>query len=159
MESNHLQDDDNQEFPDMKFNDTIQYYVYEAAKWAKILSIVGFCIIGLIVVFALFIGSVLTFLGKFGGGMMPANVSAGSLTVAYLFMAAIYFFPTLYLYQFASNARDGVGYNSEAQLTEAFSKLKSFFKFWGVFTLIIIGFYAILFLFIMIGGVGAALGQ
>ena len=43
-------------------------YLSETARWAKFLSIVGFVMCGIIVVFALFFGSIISIFSKLGRG-------------------------------------------------------------------------------------------
>jgi len=154
MNTTNEQLNERENFPAMQFNEEIQYYLFETAKWAKMLSIFGFIVVGLIVLLAFSIGSIFTFLGRINPEMSRMAGAGAAGTVVYLVMAVIYFFPTLYLYQFAAKAKEGITYNTENQLTEAFSKLKSFFKFWGIFTLVIVVFYILIIIMMLVGGVG-----
>ena len=70
-------------------------------------------------------------------------------------MAAVYFVP--YLYKFAGKTKEGILIDDESTTTEGISKLKSFFKFWGICTIVILSLYAVILLFAIIGGVSAAL--
>ncbi|GEO06546.1 hypothetical protein AAE02nite_42100 [Adhaeribacter aerolatus] len=84
------------------------------------------------------------------GNMVDADESApfnysrmGFIPTIYLLLFAIlYFFPTLYLYQFSSRIKTAIYHNQELDLAFAFSRLKSFFKFWGILFIIILGFNA-----------------
>jgi hypothetical protein len=133
----------------IELNEEIQYYLYETAKWCKFLSIVGFVFIGLLIIGAFAAG---TFISKFAAASPGAPVSAAFITVIYVLMALIYFFPTFYLYRFAVNTKAGINTGSQAEMTTAFSNLKSVFKFWGIFTLVIIIFYTIVLALAAAGG-------
>ena len=74
--------------------------------------------------------------------------------IIYLVIAALYLFPTLKLFRFANHARAALAGNNSQQFTESIRNLKSFFKFFGVLTAIILGLYALIFLLMLIGGVG-----
>ena len=116
-------------------------YLQESAKWGKFLAIVGFVFVGLMVLISLFAGTMMGAamgdLGFGGGGIF--------LTLIYLALAAVYFFPCLYLYNFSTKAKLALLTNSNSGMAEALKNLKSMFKFMGIFTAIILGLYALIF--------------
>ncbi|MFK7937498.1 MAG: hypothetical protein AB8G22_28540 [Saprospiraceae bacterium] len=134
-------------------------YLRESAKWAKFLSIVGFVMIGFMVIAAFFVGAMFSTMGNFQGidgadelaglGML----SGGFITAMYLAFAALYFFPTLYFYRFSTKTKLAIESGSSTDLTAGLENLKSCFKFWGIFMIVILGIYA---LFFVIGIAGAA---
>jgi hypothetical protein len=63
----------------------------------------------------------------------------------YFGIALLYFFPVYYLYMFARKTKNAILCNDNQMLAEGFSKLKSHYKFVGILTLIIVGFYAFIF--------------
>jgi hypothetical protein len=131
-----------------------QFYLKKAAKWARFLAIVGFVTCGFIVVFGFFAGS---FIAAMANRLSPTSVELGPsvLTVFFCIVTAvIYFFPFLYLYQFSKRAFNGIDFKSDAEIEVAVEKLKSFFKFVGVLTIIMLCFYALGFLG-FIAGLGA----
>lgn len=138
----------------LELETTARDYLLETAKWGKFLSIVGFVFIGLMVVVALFAGAMFSSLGSLSGleGVEGADnlgaiglLSGGMITGLYLVMAAMYFFPTLYFYRFSTRIKTAVENGSTTDLTAGLSNLKSCIKFWGIFTLVIVGFYALFF--------------
>ena len=132
------------------FSSEIKSYLAETAKWGKFLAIVGFVFIGLMALFGLFFGS---FMSNFAGGeLFP--VSPMIFTVMYLLIAALYFFPVLYLYRFSTKMQVALRLDNERDLTESFSNLKSLYKFMGIMTAVILGIYALLFVF---GAIGRAM--
>ena len=123
-------------------------YLKEAAKWGKFLAIVGFVVVGLIAVGSLFMGTIFSNLPQ---GDMPLPFPSSILTVMYLLMALLYFFPTLYLYQFSTKTLEAIARKEDNLLENGLEKLKSLFKFMGVLTVIVLGFYALAFVVSMIG--------
>lgn len=118
-----------------------QQNLKEAGRWANFLAIVGFVMLGLMVLgaIAMFaLGSIL----PLGSGM-----SAGAAGVVYILMAALYFFPTYYLYQFSSKIKVGLKSTSQKDVDEAFQNLKSMFKFVGILMIIVLSIYVIIILF------------
>ncbi len=135
----------------------IRSYIYETAKWANFLSIMGFILTAFIAMFSFGIGSLMTLLNSQLGAANPyAGLSSGVLTVFFLLVAALYFYPSLLLFKYASSAKKAVLFADQATLSIAMSKMKSFFKFWGILTIIVLAFYTLAFLLGIVAGFGAA---
>jgi hypothetical protein len=132
-------------------------YLLETVKWAKLLSIIGFILIGFIMVAAIFMAIAINTLENTAAALeanpysdlffQNGNLFSGVLFVIYILLSLLYFFPTLYLFRFASETKKGILNNQHYNIDQGFKNLKSVFKFWGIFTIITLGFYAIMFLF------------
>ena len=139
----------------------IRSYLKEAAKWAYFLSIVGFVMLAFIVVGGIFsatiLGSSMSQLsaGMPGGG--PAIMSGGLMMVVYIAIAALYFFPTLYLYRYAKKMKVALANDDQLFLAESFKNLKSMFKFMGILMAIVLGFYALVIILALLFGVFATM--
>ena len=118
-----------------------QQNLKEAGRWANFLAIVGFVMLGLMVLGAIAMFAL--------GSILPlgSGVSAGAAGVVYILMAALYFFPTYYLYQFSSKIKVGLKSTSQQDVDEAFQNLKSMFKFVGILMIIVLSIYVIMILF------------
>ena len=128
-------------------------YLNEAAKWGKFLSIMGFIFCGLLVIFAFFAGTIMaTSFSQLGATFGPGFGTI--LTIIYLAIALLYFFPCLYLFRFSVKMQQALRSNDQLSLTESFKNLKSNFKFLGILTICILSFYVLAFF----GGILAALG-
>ena len=133
-------------------NDAISF-LKETAKWTNFLAIMGFIGIGLLVIIALFVGTIFSALPE---GTNPySDIGAGVLTFIYLLMAALYYFPVMYLYRFANKMKVALGRNDGENLTAAFMNLKSHYKFVGILTIVMLGLYALLIILALIGGLAA----
>lgn len=130
-------------------------FLQETAKWAKFISIVGFIGIGFLVLIALFAG---TFLSAMTSEMEGMPFGSGIfISVIYIIMAALYFFPILYLYRFSVKTQEALRLSNTQVLQEALENLKKHYKFYGILLIVALGFYALAFLFGIIGGIiGAA---
>ena len=122
-------------------------YLAETAKWGKFLSILGFIGCGLMVVFGLFAGSIFATLGNFGGrGLGGRELGAGFgvlFAVIYIALAALYFFPCLFLYRYSTYMQGALRRNDMPALDTSFQNLKSLFKFMGIMMIIALAFYAL----------------
>ena len=122
-------------------------YLSETARWAKFLSIVGFVFSALLVIFSLFFGSIISIFSKlgsnsdsFGSSAVMSYYSYG-ITIAYIIIALLYFFPCLYLFNFSSKMQTALRNNDQINLNAAFGNLKSCFKFVGILTIVVLSFY------------------
>lgn len=125
-------------------------FLRETAKWAKFLAIVGFVIMGLFLLVIVFAGASLSALmsSQYGGASSGFGVMWMIMMVAFML---IYFFPTLYLYKFATKMQVALRNNDQETLNSSFENLKSCFKFMGILMIILLSFYALAFIFGMLG--------
>ena len=85
-------------------------------------------------------------------GIAGGSSQFGIIGFIYLGMAVIYFFPIYYLYLFAQKIKKAVNSTSQSDLEGGFENLKSCFKFLGIFTIVIISVYILIFLVAFVAG-------
>jgi hypothetical protein len=127
-------------------------YLTESAKWGKFLAILGFILCGIMVVVAFVLPSVITKLPPYN--TVPSAYSAGmriGITVLYFLCAVLLFFPSLYLHKFSTKMQLAVKSTSQENFDESLMNLKSMFKFYGILTIVLLSFYALVFIFGMLG--------
>ena len=136
-----------------------QSYLREAGKWAYFLGILGFIFCIIILIVAFFAGSVFTKMAELSPNSMVATFAGmgGFVTVFYILIDLIYFFFALYLYQFGSQIKKGITFTNETQVTSALGKLKSFFRYWAILTIIVLSLYALIIIGAIALGVGASM--
>jgi hypothetical protein len=129
-------------------------YLRESGRWASFLSVVGFIFCGLFLIVALFIGTFFSYIARVSPGYNGFPQSGfGLISVFYIGLDVLYFFFPFYLYRFADRVKKGVVFNDSFNVTEALSNLKSFFKLWGICTIIFIAFYALILIIVVVAGV------
>lgn len=131
-------------------SEQIMTHLNETRKWAKFISIMGFIGVGLIVIIALSIGSILNFVASMAP--MPLPFSSFFITLIYLLIALLYFFPVRYLYLFSTKMETALMQKDQSELSASFENLKSVFKFIGIMTIVVISIYIL----IIVGVVMAA---
>ncbi|MFB2117699.1 hypothetical protein ACEVG1_00675 [Parapedobacter sp. 2B3] len=77
--------------------------------------------------------------------------------VIYVAMGLLYYFPAKYSYDFSTYVRQALAIQNQEALVYAFAKLKSFYKFWGILTIIVLGIYAVAIVFGLLGTVIGAM--
>lgn len=140
---------------ELQLDQTAKDFLKETAKWAYFLSIVGFVGIGLMLVIAVFAGTIFASMGSAMGGAFGSSFGA-AMGFVYVFIAAIYFFPVYYLFKFSVNAKRAFRDNDSEALSNSLGYLKSHYKFIGIFMAAILALYALIFVF---GIIGALFGR
>lgn len=147
---NNLSENNEQPFEPIApliIDDNIKLFLRETIKWSKFLSIIGFvftALIGLIGLGIMVGGSAIT--SKIP---MANNFIGGFIGFIYLLMGLLYYFPSKYLYDFSFYTRQALDINDQESLSYSFSKLKSFYKFWGVLMVFMLILYGFLIIFIV----------
>jgi len=138
---------------ELQLDSAAKDFLKETAKWAYFLSILGFIGLGFLVLIAIFAGAIFSTIGSTMPGMGAYGASFGAaMTFVYLLMAALYFFPVYYLFKFSSNAKKAFRDNDSESLTNSLGYLKSHYKFIGILMVILLGFYALFFVFAILAG-------
>ena len=135
----------------MVVDETMKADLLSAAKWAKFLCIVG-CIGWLFLVIA---GIAMIVLGGkcgFPCGPEGCNPQASPLMgglgiftgILYLVCALIMIYPLMKGFQFANGTKAACLTGSEAQLARGFAGMRSYLKFTGILTIIVLVIYLIM---------------
>jgi hypothetical protein len=112
------------------------------APWMKFLSILGFVVCALLIIFA--------FAMLFGIGSFTQRTSTGvgiALFVIYCIMAIIVYFPNLYLFNTANSIREFCISNESTSLEKALIMQRKYWGYMGVLAIIYIAFLIIALLF------------
>lgn len=135
---------------EIRFTNESLQYIKESAKWGSFLAIMGFIFMGLMVLVGLFFGSIMgSVAGTPGleGFDAVAGGMGGMMAIIYIVLALLYLYPTLKLFQFSKYSKLAIATNSSDMMTKALSSLKSMFKFMGIFTIVILSLYVLMFIF------------
>lgn len=152
MESNF----DNHNIFNLVIDEEGKAQLLETARWTMFLSIIGFVILALLILAGIFFGIVLSAASGMAGinGMMGMPAGAGgAVIVFYLLMALFYFFPTYFLYKFSALIKPAILSNNQEQFNLALSYQRRMFKFFGILMIIVLGLYALMFIFMILGAV------
>jgi Family of unknown function (DUF5362) len=121
----------------------------QTKPWVTFLSVVAF------------IGSALMLLGGVvmmaAGALAPSGsaVPAAAMGAIYIPMAFLYIYPGLKLWGFSSAIGRLLASRSNMDLEAALGQQKSFWKFSGIMTVVVIALYAVMFIGLMVVGVAA----
>ena len=163
MESNVLIDNELGNSSELIINQGIKLNLLETAKWGRLLSIVGFIINVIILIFG-----ILILLKIYNEMLFNLNfsIAPGSIPTLlqffysffFILISLIYIFPCLYLFRFSTFILKEKNGNNIENYQNAFKNLKRLFKFFGILT-VVLSIFAIVFLFAIIGDLSALLLQ
>ena len=129
-------------------------YVNETRKWMKLFGII--MIIGIVCLVVMAISFI-------SGGSALVNTLSGNLPeikgvtaisgVIYLIFAGIMAFPTIYIFRAVKAAKTAVESNDNAQMVEFLKNTKSYWKFMGIYTIVMLIFAVIIMLFALIAAI------
>lgn len=131
-------------------------YLNEAAKWARFLGIFGFIICALLIITGLFAGTFFAAsINQFDSELQSMGaLGTGIFTVWFVVIALLYFFPSLFLFNFGAKMRTALRNNDQINLNNSFKNLKSCLKFFGIMLIIVLCIYAIVIIFAIVASVG-----
>jgi hypothetical protein len=109
----------------------------QTAPWAYLLAIVGFLSVALMIVAGIGAGAV---------GLATGRADTAILMAVYPLSALIYFFPSLYMLQYAKRSRKfAQDEQSLAELEAALDAQRKFFKFAGIATVLAVAVGVLMF--------------
>jgi len=120
-------------------NTEINSYLMEASKWGQFLAIVGYVMMGLLVLVAIVMMFAMSVVSQVAQSKFPLWM----LGLVYILLAGIYYIPITYLYKFSVQMQKAIQMQNEGLLTSGFQNLKSLFKFMGIFTIVMLALYGL----------------
>jgi hypothetical protein len=139
METNIYTANNEQNKEKIELSNESLFYFDQIRKWTTFFSILGFIVIGLLLIVGIFAGSIFT---KFGH--INSKFPFAVLGFIYFIMAIIYFFPVLYLYNFSISSKRAIQNRDSNEITKAFKNLKSHFQYTGIFTIVFLSIYLLI---------------
>jgi hypothetical protein len=129
----------------MKLSENKDFYnsIDKIIYWSKlfaVLMIIGGAFMALFALLSLGLGS------SFARSMDMGGLGVVGIFILYGILAALYLVPGIWLLNFSSKSRKGLNENDENLFVEGFVNLGKYYKFWGVLTVIMLSFYALVFI-------------
>jgi len=126
-------------------------YLRATKPWVRLISIIMFVMVGLT-----FLAGFMLFFIPSGPAMRGGGAFFGPIVgIIYFIFGGLYLFPAYFLHQYASSINDLLNGGGDSALENALGSQKSFWRFVGILTLIIIGLYALVFVFAIFGAMTA----
>jgi hypothetical protein len=129
----------------------------QTKPWVRFLAIMGFIITGFVVLAALVM--LILGLGGMASGGRGGGAAAGVgvlMALLYVLVAALYFFPSMFLNRYASHINALLSNRREDTLEAALAAQKAFWRLVGIIVLVVVCIYVgIIVIAIVLGGIGA----
>jgi len=116
--------------------------------WVRLMSVIMFILAG----FIFLAGLLMMFVsppGMKGFGLGPL------VGIIYFLMGGLYVAPAFFLHKFASSINEFLNGGGDSAMENALESQKSFWRFVGIVTLVFIGIYALIFVFMILGAMTA----
>jgi len=131
------------------------HYLDTKRKWTMFFAILGFIVIGLMIIGGFAAGALMKSLSGLKDiegmeGMETAGAAAGVaqvfLIIFMLIFALIYFFPLFFLLKFSTHTSKAVKNLDRNEMEKAFRYMKSYWLYIGALVIIVLAIYLIIFL-------------
>lgn len=129
------------------------------ARWARIIAIIGFVMLGIMLLFGVFFSTfmarVMSMSAAMTGAAVPVDFSMLGMfyTVLFIVIVLIYFFPVLFLYRYATRTLKALrGPFDAAAFSAGLGAHRSFYGYIGVLTIISLVLNGIGLIFLLIAG-------
>jgi len=116
----------------LEVTEDAKIYLKNTTPWSKFMAILQFIAVGFMLLAALIIIAA----GSTMSAYLPISISF--IGWVYLALAIVIFIPARYLYRFSQKAANAVVTNNTLELEEAFKNMKSYWKFTGIMTIVVI---------------------
>lgn len=123
-------------------------YLKDTSNWTLFFSILGFIMIGLMVLGSILITIIFSVIEN---EKLPP-ITGIFLGIFYFVFAIIYLFPIIYLYRFSTNMKNAIEKKEESSLETAFKYFKSHFKYLGIVTIVFIALYIVMAVIMALSG-------
>ena len=137
------------DIPTIEVDRATQFTLLEMGKWTKFIAIVGFVFIGIMVLLGSFFAMMVRNMP--GAEHNPIAMMGGvGMTIYFIFIAGISFYPLYALLKYATNMKAAVRTGSKELFTNAIVYLKNAFKYYGIMMIIILCIYGAFFVGVML---------
>lgn len=118
----------------------------ETVKWSKFIAIVGYVMLGLMVLLGLFMAIAGSALFGDANPYMDAGGTGvkAMMAVMYLLIGLLYFFPTYYLFKYSVLTKQAILYNNQSQFNEALNYQRRMFRFIGILMIVTLCCYVLM---------------
>jgi hypothetical protein len=135
-------------------NETMLRYLKESSPWMRFVRILGFVGSGLVclggIIFTIIMLAVSSLAAEFG------EFPIWLFPLIYIPFGVLFFFPSLFLFNFGAKIQSYQLSNSDEDLELAFKNNKSLWKFYGILCIIYLAFIPVSVILTIVGGVVAA---
>jgi hypothetical protein len=159
LNKNNMEQADQTDLFDLQLDQSSINFLSETARWSRFLAIIGFIYCGLMILVGIFIGTIMSMItASTMAETAPSMIGTGFSGALIIIVSLLLFLPAYYLFNFSTKMRRALHNNDQLVLNESLKNLKSFFKFYGIFVIVVISFYILLLLAVIFGAMAGHRG-
>lgn len=143
-----MQQDNPSIFESNSLSDSAKAHLLETTRWTKFLAILSFIFIALMLIGFIFMISAGSMMSSASSGM---GGSPWMITIVWLLLGLFYWYPSVMLYKFSNAMKDGLNTANNELVENAFRYQKNFWKYMGIFTIVVISLYLIVIVAVVAG--------
>ncbi|NOT48609.1 MAG: hypothetical protein HOP17_12770 [Acidobacteria bacterium] len=128
-------------------------YLRATKPWVRFMSVISFILAGLMV-----LGGLVMIVLPAGPGMERFGLGP-MIGIIYILLAGLYVAPAYFLHQFASSIGNLMRGGGDVAMEAALGSQKSFWRFVGIMTLVVMVIYVLIFVFAILFGIMSAAGR
>ncbi|MBO6050705.1 MAG: hypothetical protein J6P65_01840 [Bacteroidales bacterium] len=137
---------------DLQLLEESKLYVSSTGKWMKFFAVLGCIGIAFLVLCTFFMMVVGAYIPMFSGVM-----SLRWFSLIYIVLAVIYVWPIIYMFRASAAAKLAVESNDNIQMAEFLKNNKSFWKFCGILTIVVLCIYVVAIIGIIIAAIATGM--
>jgi len=144
---------ENQNLFSLSIDPVTKSYLTDVYKWTKFLAITGMVVL-LLGLVAVILGTTIStdvFRTQSAEAAEISSTVRATMAVTSVIVIAIAFFPLYFLLQFSNKMKRALVSNNQDELNESFARLKTYFKYLGIITIIVLCIYALAIVLRIIG--------
>jgi len=130
---------DTADFKDLCIDEQSKTYLKEIAMWGKFLAILGFIKFGFLLIYAI----VFPLISHKLESHFDYDLPVIAITLFFLFMAALVYFPSNFLYCFAHCTKRALKQGDQDIMRHAFQSLKAYYRYVGILLIIMLCMYPV----------------
>jgi hypothetical protein len=136
----------------LQVDEVAKSYLLETTKWTKFLTVVSLVMMGLVLLAFIFAGAAMsTVSSSYGGAAGMGALGATGMIILFIFVFALYFYPIYAMLKFSNLTKAGILSADQQRFNEGLGYLKGAFKYMGILMIIVLAFYALIFIFGLLG--------
>jgi hypothetical protein len=136
----------------LEVDESTKSTLLEMSRWTKFLAILGFVMLGLMILAGIILGIVMTQYTAMAAAI--PGIGSSAILLIYVVLAALYFYPTFALYKYSTGMKAALNNNDKPGFNKALVYLKNMFKYIGIIMIVILCLYGLIIIFGVITTIG-----
>lgn len=141
--------DHSEEPKNLQIDEHAEYQLYETVRWGKFLGIICIVLLSLGIVF-----TAVAVIGVSAALAMTNSAETWPVTMMLFVIVAmlLYIYPIYSLLKFSGQTKKGLQIKSQEMFNDGLRHLKNLFKFIGIYIIVVVCLYVLMYVFVIVKG-------